>query len=119
MSEYFPYENLRPNQREFIELIGEAVKNGENAIVEAPTGFGKTISVLAGVLPFAKEYGYKVLYLARTHRQMDRVIEELKAIHRKSPFLASSLGAGRSCAFTPTSNSSPPMHTTPWSSVKT
>lgn len=85
MSEYFPYEKLRPNQREFIDLISEAVKNGENAIVEAPTGFGKTISVLAGVLPFAKEYGYKVLYLARTHRQMDRVIEELKAIHRKKP----------------------------------
>lgn len=29
--------------------------------------------------------GYKVLYLARTHRQMDRVIEELKAINRKTP----------------------------------
>ena len=83
--EYFPYQGLRPNQREFIELVAEAVRNGENAIIEAPTGFGKTVSVLAGILPFAKEEGYKVLYLARTHRQMDRVIEELKAISGKSP----------------------------------
>ena len=82
--EYFPYESLRPHQREFIELVSQAVKNGENAIIEAPTGFGKTVSVLAGILPHAKEMGYKVLYLARTHRQMDRVIEELKAISRKS-----------------------------------
>ncbi len=83
--EYFPYKDLRPNQREFIELVSEAAKNGENAIIEAPTGFGKTVSVLAGILPSAKEGGYKVLYLARTHRQMDRVIEEIKAISGKSP----------------------------------
>ncbi|WP_048056587.1 helicase C-terminal domain-containing protein [Thermococcus sp. 4557] len=85
MTDYFPYKNLRPNQRDFIELVSKAVENGENVIIEAPTGFGKTVSVLAGVLPHAKEMGYKVLYLARTHRQMDRVIEELKAISRKSP----------------------------------
>ncbi len=85
MSEYFPYEKLRPNQREFIEIVSQAVKNGENAIIEAPTGFGKTISVLAGILPHAVSFGYKVLYLARTHRQMDRVIEELKRINGKSP----------------------------------
>ncbi len=85
MSEYFPYEKLRPNQEEFIEIVSEVVRNGENAIIEAPTGFGKTISVLAGILPHAVSLGYKVLYLARTHRQMDRVIEELKRINGKSP----------------------------------
>ncbi|WP_456444085.1 helicase C-terminal domain-containing protein [Thermococcus sp.] len=82
--EYFPYRKMRPNQREFIEFVAETVRNGENVIIEAPTGFGKTVSVLAGILPFAKEEGYKVLYLARTHRQMDRVIEELKVISGKS-----------------------------------
>ena len=83
--QYFPYDSLRPNQAEFIELVRETVERGENAIIEAPTGFGKTISVLAGVLPVAKELGLKVLYLARTHRQMDRVIEELKVINAKTP----------------------------------
>ena len=82
--EYFPY-TPRPHQREFIELVQKATENGENVIIEAPTGFGKTISVLAGVLPYAKEMGYKVLYLARTHRQMDRVIEELKEISKRAP----------------------------------
>ncbi|AAL81057.1 DNA repair helicase rad3, putative [Pyrococcus furiosus DSM 3638] len=82
--QYFPYERLRPNQREFIEIVKEAVKRGENLIVEAPTGFGKTISVLAGVLPYAISLGYKVVYLARTHKQMDRVIEELKKIRERN-----------------------------------
>jgi len=85
MSEYFPYSELRPHQEEFIRIVEEAVREGKNAIIEAPTGFGKTISVLAGVLPYAKEQGYKVIYLARTHKQMDRVIEELKAINNANP----------------------------------
>ncbi|AEH23975.1 helicase C-terminal domain-containing protein [Pyrococcus yayanosii] len=84
MLEYFPYESLRPNQEEFIRLVSDAVRKGKNLIVEAPTGFGKTISVLAGILPHAIAMGYKVVYLARTHKQMDRVIEELKAIGRKA-----------------------------------
>ncbi|ASJ16610.1 DNA repair helicase [Thermococcus chitonophagus] len=82
MLEHFPYQSLRPHQEEFITLVREAVKSGKNLIVEAPTGFGKTISVLAGVLPYAISLGYKVIYLARTHKQMDRVIEELKAIRK-------------------------------------
>ncbi|CAB50250.1 helicase C-terminal domain-containing protein [Pyrococcus abyssi] len=80
MFEYFPYKTLRPHQDEFIELVRDVVKRGEKVIIEAPTGFGKTISVLAGVLPHAISFGYKVIYLARTHKQMDRVIEELKRI---------------------------------------
>jgi len=84
MSEYFPYQSLRPNQEDFIKLVDNAVRNGENLVIEAPTGFGKTISVLAGALPYAKEMGYKIIYLARTHKQMDRVIEELKAISNKT-----------------------------------
>lgn len=85
MGDYFPYQTPRPNQEEFIKLVNDVVRNGENVIIEAPTGFGKTISILAGVLPYALSLGYKVLYLARTHRQMDRVIEELKAINKKNP----------------------------------
>ena len=85
MSDYFPYKSLRPNQEEFIGLVDEAVRKGENLIIEAPTGFGKTISVLAGVLPYAISMGFKVVYLARTHRQMDRVMEELKEINKINP----------------------------------
>ncbi len=83
ITQYFPYKTLRPNQKEFIELVRNAVLDGKNVIVEAPTGFGKTVAVLSAVLPVASEQGLKVIYLARTHRQMDRVIEELKEINRK------------------------------------
>ena len=85
MIDYFPYKSLRPNQEEFIRLVDEAVRKGENLVIEAPTGFGKTISVLAGVLPYALSMSFKVVYLARTHKQMDRVIEELKEINKINP----------------------------------
>jgi len=80
MMEYFPHERLRPGQRNFIELVRRAVEEGKSAVIEAPTGFGKTAAVLAGVLPTAIDGGFKVVYLARTHRQMDRVIEELRNV---------------------------------------
>ncbi len=57
--------------------IEKAVRDGKNICCEAPNGFGKTVVTLAGVLPWVKENGGKVLYCARTHPQLDRVIEEL------------------------------------------
>ncbi len=83
--DYFPYERIRPNQGDFMGLIRGAMRERRNVIVEAPTGFGKTVAVLAAVLPEVIESGLKVVYLARTHRQMDRVIEELKEIKKKAP----------------------------------
>lgn len=78
---YFPYKSLRQNQDSYMEKVNEGVKNGNNVILEAPTGFGKTISILAGALSYAKSMGYRLLYLSRTHKQMDRVIKELMKIN--------------------------------------
>ena len=78
---YFPYDSLRENQGSYIEKIDEGVRNGNNIILEAPTGFGKTISILAGSLSHAKSMGYRLVYLSRTHKQMDRVIKELMRIN--------------------------------------
>ncbi len=78
---YFPYKSLRQNQDSYMEKVNEGVKNGNNVILEAPTGFGKTISILAGALSYAKSMGYRLVYLSRTHKQMDRVIKELMKIN--------------------------------------
>ncbi len=77
---YFPYSNLRPHQDKLILLSKKAIKNGLNAIIEAPTGIGKTLGILAGVLPELTTHDMKLLYVCRTHTQMKRVIEELQAI---------------------------------------
>lgn len=78
---YFPYDSLRENQNNYIDRINEGVSNGRNVVLEAPTGFGKTISVLAGALSYAKSMGFRIVYLSRTHKQMDRVIRELMKIN--------------------------------------
>ncbi|MGM9641807.1 MAG: ATP-dependent DNA helicase [Eubacteriales bacterium] len=44
----FPHEGLREGQRELISAVASAVKNGKRLFAQAPTGIGKTVSVLYG-----------------------------------------------------------------------
>jgi len=80
---YFPYQMLRPQQDKLILLSNKTITNGFNAIIEAPTGIGKTLGILAGVLAETIKHNLKLLYVCRTHAQMTRVIEELRAIVTK------------------------------------
>ncbi|NHJ12281.1 MAG: ATP-dependent DNA helicase [Candidatus Thorarchaeota archaeon] len=79
-TDFFPYPEPRKGQGEMMAKIEEAVRAGTNICAEAPNGFGKTCATLSGVLPWVKEKKGKVLYCARTHRQLDRVVEEMGAI---------------------------------------
>lgn len=63
-----------------MQVIESSVRAGKNICCEAPNGFGKTCVTLCSVLPWVKENKAKMLYCARTHRQLDRVMEELDAI---------------------------------------
>lgn len=64
--------------------IEHAVRDGKHICAEAPNGFGKTTATLSGILPWVRENDGKILYCARTHRQLDRVVEELEAISEKN-----------------------------------
>lgn len=83
VARYFPHAEVRPFQDEFIKTIFEAVENGCSVLIEGSNGLGKTIGALSACLPKSIEKDLKMLYVARTHRQHERVIEELKAISRK------------------------------------
>lgn len=91
VKQFFPYATVRPYQDQFIETIFNAVKNRQSVLIEGSNGLGKTISSLSACLPIALERNMKILYLARTHRQHERVIEELKAISKKKPISGISL----------------------------
>jgi DNA excision repair protein ERCC-2 len=80
---YFPYTQVRRYQDDFISTIFDAVNDGRSVLVEGSNGLGKTIAALTACLPTAIERKLKILYVARTHRQHDRVIEELKTISKK------------------------------------
>ncbi len=83
VTEYFPYISVRPHQDEFISTVYNAVHDRRSVLIEGSNGLGKTISALSACLPVAVEKNLKILYVARTHRQHDRVIEELRAVFRK------------------------------------
>ena len=83
-TDFFPYPEARDGQEEMMAKIQESVRLGIHICSEAPNGFGKTCVTLSAILPWIKEKGGKILYCARTHRQLDRVIEELEEIsHHK------------------------------------
>jgi DNA excision repair protein ERCC-2 len=80
--DFFPYQSMRKGQKEMMLDIETATSRRKNAALEAPNGFGKTCVTLCGVLPWVKKNRGKVLYCARTHRQLDRVMEELVEISK-------------------------------------
>jgi DNA excision repair protein ERCC-2 len=83
VKEYFPYANVRPRQDQFIKTVFDAVGERRSVLIEGSNGLGKTISAISACLPTAVEKDLKILYVARTHRQHDRVIEELRAVFKK------------------------------------
>ena len=93
---YFPFPSLRAGQDIAINSIFNALKEEKHIVISAPNGFGKTITVLAAILPIIKESenNLRVIYLCRTHVQSKHVIEELVRIikHLDSSGFAVKLG---------------------------
>jgi DNA excision repair protein ERCC-2 len=85
VSNYFPYSTVRIYQDQFINAVYQTIKERRSILIEGSNGLGKTISALSAALPIAIEKKLKILYVARTHRQHERVIEELKAVSKKHP----------------------------------
>jgi len=83
VEEFFPYSRVRPLQDTFTNTIFEAVDNRRHVLIEGSNGLGKTVAALSACLPVAQERDLKILYVAKTHRQHDRVMEELNAIARR------------------------------------
>ncbi|MFX0044914.1 MAG: hypothetical protein ACFE8Z_03635, partial [Candidatus Hermodarchaeota archaeon] len=83
-TDFFPYPEPRKGQDEMMASIEDAVRDGTHICAEAPNGFGKTCATLSGAMPWVRENNGKILYCARTHRQLDRVMEELETISERS-----------------------------------
>jgi len=85
---YFPYEKLRYNQAELIRSAKEAIIDKKHLIVRAPAGFGKTPCILAAALQAAEKLNLKIMWICRTHRESDRVIDEVKKISTKHTWIS-------------------------------
>lgn len=100
IKEFFPYPEIRPVQESMIRAINVALSNKKHVAIEGPTGMGKTIATLCGIfLSMASDK--RIVYCCRTHKQMDRVIEELKCLGKKSPVSGISLRGRREMCINP------------------
>lgn len=101
LAEIFPYQEVRPVQAEMISAVKDAITAGKHVAVEGSTGMGKTIAVLCGVFASPEAAERRIVYCCRTHKQMDRVIEELRTLRSKLAVSGISLRGRREMCVNP------------------
>jgi DNA excision repair protein ERCC-2 len=79
---YFPYSEYRPGQRTMLETVAVVARDGGIAMIDAPTGSGKS-SVVASLLAERKKR--KIVIAVRTISQLTTFIRELELVRRKQP----------------------------------
>lgn len=67
---------------ELVQNAHDAFTRGGHAVLEAGTGTGKTVAVLAAALRAADQQDKRILWLTRTNSQARQVLVELDAIYR-------------------------------------
>jgi DNA excision repair protein ERCC-2 len=76
----FPFDPPRPHQAELAEFVHSAAKKGGYAMIQAPTGIGKTMGVLFPVLKTAFARGNPAFYLTPKNSQFDVAADAVKRI---------------------------------------
>ena len=76
----FPFETKRKYQDEIIGKVEECLNSGNNLLVHAPTGIGKTVSVLYPSVKFAVEYGFNLFFITPRHSQHQIALETMEKI---------------------------------------
>jgi DNA excision repair protein ERCC-2 len=56
---YFPYPRLYPEQYSYMCDLKKALDAGGNAVLEMPSGTGKTISLLSLIVAYQQHYAEK------------------------------------------------------------
>lgn len=75
----FPYQPYSV-QTTYMEKVIESCETSRYALLESPTGTGKTLSLLCSTLSWrlTQKKDHKILYTSRTHSQLNNVVKELK-----------------------------------------
>ena len=79
---YFPYAEYRPGQRRMLETAAAVARDGGIAMIDAPTGSGKS-SIIAALL--AERRKRKIVIAVRTISQLATFIRELGLVKEKQP----------------------------------
>ncbi len=79
----FPFEEKRPYQDELMNKVRDVLSSKHHLIVHAPTGVGKTASVLIPALEYALKNNLTIFFLTSRHTHHNIVLETLKLINQK------------------------------------
>lgn len=78
---FFPFQPY-DTQKEYMQDVIECLNNGKHALLESPTGTGKTLSLLCSVLGWLQnQCGQQkslIYYTSRTHIQLSQAAKEMK-----------------------------------------
>ena len=79
----FPFQYVRPGQRDFLKDAVDAVSAGKHLLAQAPTGLGKTAVGLAASLEVAIRENKLVLFLTSRQSQHRIVIDTLRRVRSR------------------------------------
>ena len=99
---FFPYSKIREEQKQLILDVYEALSNKKSILVNAPTGIGKTIGVLAPALNLSLKKKLRVFFLTSRHTHHKIVLDTVKRINKvlKQNFVVGNIvGKKNLCGF--------------------
>ncbi|EAY21613.1 helicase, putative [Trichomonas vaginalis G3] len=81
----FPYEKPYKSQEVVMEKTIKGIASNHNALIESPTGTGKTLALLSASLAYQHVDPKldSIIYTSRTHTQLKQVISEYKRLPYK------------------------------------
>lgn len=79
----FPFERYRKNQRQFSLAVYQTIKEKKKLFAQAPTGVGKTISVLFPTIKSIQNKEYKIYYLTAKSSTKSIAFNTLELLHKK------------------------------------
>lgn len=85
LSVVFPYPTLYPEQLSYMKQLKRALDSGGHALLEMPSGTGKTITLLSLITAYlttrtANKSLRKFIYCTRTVEEMQKVLDEMKIL---------------------------------------
>lgn len=82
---YFPFEIIYKEQYEYMVHLKQIIDAKGHGLIEMPTGTGKTVSLFSLALSYKLKHPdrlEKIVYCTRTLSQLEKAIEELKAVEQ-------------------------------------
>ena len=94
----FPYREMRSQQRDFMVEVLRAVKTHGKAVIEAPTGTGKTMAALFPALKaFGNGYVDKIFYFTSKTTTAIAAVEAMKKLAENTGVRAIHISAKERC----------------------